>query len=127
MDDPYYFGTTVKELNGHYSSAKAHRHLSRSQQTCPIYRWLWAASCQPKHKVFFWLLLKNRLNTRGMIRRKNMQLDSYDCELCLLQKEEKLRHLFFKCPFAKNYWNIIGVTVQHGLKLRRQQGTSNEH
>jgi hypothetical protein len=26
----------------------------------------------------------------------------YVCELCILQCEKKLRHLFFKCPFAKN-------------------------
>jgi hypothetical protein len=28
-----------------------------------------------------------------------------------LQKEEKLRHLFLRCPFAKNYWMSIGVPV----------------
>jgi septation ring formation regulator EzrA len=47
------------------------------------------------------LLLKNRLNTRGLLKRKDMSLDSYNCELCLLQKEENLRHIFFRCPFAK--------------------------
>jgi hypothetical protein len=48
-----------------------------------------------------------------------MQLDSYDCELCLLQKEEKLRHLFFKCPFDKNCWNLIGVFVPTLLKAEK--------
>jgi hypothetical protein len=33
-----------------------------------------------------------------------MVLDSYTCELCLLQREETLRHLFLSCPFAKNCW-----------------------
>jgi hypothetical protein len=49
----------------------------------------------------FWLLLQDKLNTRGLLRRKHMHLDSYTCELCLLQKEERLRHLFLACPFAK--------------------------
>lgn len=39
-----------------------------------------------------------------------MHLDSYDCELCILQKEETLRHLFIKCPFARRCWEIIGIT-----------------
>jgi hypothetical protein len=48
-----------------------------------------------------------------------MYLDSYDCELCLLQREEKLRHLFFKCSFARNCWNIIGVRVPTWMKPER--------
>jgi hypothetical protein len=84
-----------------------------------VYKWLWASSCQLKHKVFFCLLLKNRLNTRNLLRRKNMALDSFDCELCLLFKEEKPGHLFFKCPFVKNCWNRIGVTPPTWLKPDR--------
>jgi hypothetical protein len=36
-----------------------------------------------------------------------------------LQKEEKLIHLFFKSPFAKNCWSIIGVPVPTWLKPDR--------
>jgi hypothetical protein len=65
-----------------------------------------------KQKVFFCLLLQNRLNTRELLQRKNMVLDSYACELCLLQRLETLRHLFLLCPFAKKYyWASIGVLV----------------
>jgi hypothetical protein len=70
---------------------------------------LWHSICQQKYKVFFWLLLQDRLNTRGLLRRKHMHLESYTCELCLLQKEERLRHLFLAYPFAKkllgHHWN----------------------
>jgi hypothetical protein len=35
-------------------------------------------------------------------------MDSYVCELCIY-KEEKLMHLFFRCPFCKElvecYWD----------------------
>jgi hypothetical protein len=95
---------------------KAYNHLTGSQGVHPTFCWLWNSSCQPKHKVLFCLLPKNRLNTRGLLRRKNMNFDSYDCELCLLQKEERLRHLFFKSPFAKNCWNQIGILVPTWLK-----------
>jgi hypothetical protein len=50
-----------------------------------------------KAQDIFWLLLKNKLNTRSFLRRKNMYLDPYARELCILQKEERLCHLFFKC------------------------------
>jgi hypothetical protein len=72
-----------------------------------------------KHKVFYWLLLQNRLNTRGLLRRKNMHLESYTCDLCLLQRVKNLRHLFFRCPFAKNCWLQIEVLVPMWLKPDR--------
>ena len=31
------------------------------------------------------------------------------CELCILQREESLKHLFFRCNFAKNCWPSIGL------------------
>jgi hypothetical protein len=63
--------------------------------------------------------IKNRLNIRNLLRRKTMPLESYDCELCLLIKEEKLRHLFFKCPFARNCWSQIGINPPTWLKPDR--------
>jgi hypothetical protein len=78
-------------------------------QVHQIYRLLWKNKCQPKHKVFFWLWLKNRLNTRNMLKRKNMTLESYTCENCIWQKEETLYHLFLGCNFAKACWNSIGL------------------
>jgi hypothetical protein len=79
----------------------------------PAFTWLWHSICQQKHKVFFWLLLQDKLNTRGLLRRKHMHLDSYTFELCLLQKKERLRHLFLAYPFAKkllgNHWNPSAI------------------
>jgi hypothetical protein len=57
--------------------------------------------------------------TPSLLRRKNMHLESYTCELCLLQKEEKLRHLFFKCSFVRNCWGHIGITVPTWLRADR--------
>jgi hypothetical protein len=53
------------------------------------------------------------------MRRRNMTLDSYVCEMCLLQREETLRHLFFSCPFAKNCWALIGVLTPTWLRATR--------
>jgi hypothetical protein len=48
-----------------------------------------------------------------------MVLDSYMCELCLLQRVETLRHLFLLCPFAKNCWASIGTLVPSWLRAER--------
>jgi hypothetical protein len=48
-----------------------------------------------------------------------MHLEFYTCDLCILQREETLRHLFFRCSFAKNCWQQIGVVVPTWLKLER--------
>jgi hypothetical protein len=77
-----------------FSSQKAYFHLTGNQWTHPIFTWLWKSKCQPKHKVFFWLLLKDRLNTRALLRQRAMPLDSYTCDNCILQAEEIVLHIF---------------------------------
>jgi hypothetical protein len=92
-----------------YSSQKAYKHMIGHESVHPIYRWLWKSKCQPKHKVFFWLLLKDRLNTRSLLRRRNMELESYTCENCILQKEETVGHLFLRCGFACHCWQLVSI------------------
>jgi hypothetical protein len=70
--------------NGMYSVGKAYHHLIGHEYAHPAFKWIWRSCCQMKQKVFFLLLLQNRLNTRGMLRRRNIVLESYTCELCLL-------------------------------------------
>jgi hypothetical protein len=75
----------------------------------PAFKWLWASSCQSKHKIFFWLLLKDRVSTRELLRRKNMDLQDFSCVLCSALVEESLVHLFLECPFDIQCWDLIGV------------------
>jgi hypothetical protein len=48
-----------------------------------------------------------------------MHLESYTCDLCILQREETLRHIFFRYSFAKNCCQQIGVIVPTWLKSER--------
>lgn len=64
-----------------------------------------------KHKVFFWLLLRDRLSTRDPLRRRNMELETFTCDLCILQKLETVTHMFLRCNFAKACWASIGAAV----------------
>jgi hypothetical protein len=77
---------------------RAYKHLKGHSILHPVYKWLWNSSCENKHKVFFWLLINDRLSTRELLKRKNMELQDFSCVLCLGAVEESLVHLFLECP-----------------------------
>jgi hypothetical protein len=88
-----------------FSSKKAYKALKGTMEASPLFRWLWSSSNLGKHKFFFWLLLRDRLNTRNLLRRKNRNLDDYSCVLCNNGIEETLEHLFFSCSFSQDCWD----------------------
>jgi hypothetical protein len=49
------------------------------------------------------------LNTRNILKRKNMHLDDYNCVLSNLGCEETSFHLFFECPFSRDWWATIPI------------------
>lgn len=98
-----------------FSSSKVYKQLRSNNPVSTKFRWLWNSSCQNKHRVFFWLILQNRLNTRGVLRRRNMELENYHCVLCTKQHEESIEHLFLSCPFAAEAWNSINLNVDADL------------
>jgi hypothetical protein len=93
-----------------FNPAKAYQILIGHSAVDPAFRWLWKPLCQHMHKVFFWLLLKDRLNTRGLLKRKNMELPPMTV-LCANSTEETLQHLFLDCEFARNCWALIHLDI----------------
>ena len=106
--DVWHIGSTSST----YSSSVVYRILVGEQHVHPMHNWIQDSFCQPKHKVFFWLLIKDRLSTRNILRRRHVVLDSYNCMLCQQSVEETLIHLFFGCPFARDCWSLLNLTVQ---------------
>ena len=68
-----------------------------------------------RHKIFIWLLLHDRINTRNLLNRKSMHLTSYNCALCSDNTEETLLHLFWNCPFALQCWDTIIPSKPRGI------------
>jgi len=98
------------------SSKKAYKILIGHTETSPLFNWMWASSNLGKHKFFFWLLLRDGMNTRNLLRSKNMELENYNCVLCNSDCEETSIHLFFECHFSTAYWNTIpyaGTQICH--------------
>jgi len=87
-----------------FSSAKAYVHLTCHRIIHDAFKWLWKWACQNKHMVSFWLLLKDILSIRELLRR-NMVLPAYTCVCWSLSVEESLVHLFIHCLFAQ----VVGV------------------
>ena len=64
----------------------------------------------------FWLLLQDKLSTRGVLRRRNMVLDDYTCVGCGVGVEETVDHLFLNCPFAVQCWALINLDSSINLQ-----------
>lgn len=103
--------------SGKFSVARAYKQLSVHRAIRKSFKWIWNNSCQNKHKVFAWLFLMDRLSTRELLKRKNMELQDYDCVLCNSSMEEMLCHLLIKCPFVLACWNWIDLQVYDQLDL----------
>jgi hypothetical protein len=59
-------------------------------------------------KVFGWLLISDRLNTRDMLRRRHWNVSNdLACVLCPTHWTEDWKHLFFYCNFSRRIWNHI--------------------
>jgi hypothetical protein len=90
-----------------YKVSSMYKDLMTQGPVLPILSWLWKSCCQEKHKVFFWLLFHNRLNTRAMLQRKRFFLPDYTCVMCGGADLETRDHLFFTCPFAVHCWQYL--------------------
>lgn len=99
-----------------FTSKKAYCQLWGRSQSHPIFKWIWKSSCQHNHKVFFWLLVHDRLSTRNILRRMHMHLPSYFCMLCSQSHEETVQHLFLDCDMAKACWATLGLTIDTSLE-----------
>lgn len=71
-----------------------------------------------KLKVFAWLFLMDRLNSRGLMLRKHQHLEpGPNCVRCSEGIIETRNHIFFECSFVARCWNFAEVTWLPGLSL----------
>lgn len=57
--------------SGNFTCKKAYLQLIGFLEASPWFKWLWNSQCRGKHRFFFWLLLKDRLNTRYYQKKKH--------------------------------------------------------
>jgi hypothetical protein len=92
-----------------YSSRRVYQILAPSEPAPKPMLWIWKSCVLPKIKIFFWLLLQDRLNTRELLSRKNFQIPSLLCALCDDANIEDFIHLFFACDFSQRFWWNLNI------------------
>jgi hypothetical protein len=94
-----------------YSSRKYYKFVHRLIDPPTPFIWIWKSKLWPKLKVFVWLLLSDRLNTRNMLKRRHLNIgNNFSCALCNMGEEETLEHLFFRYPFSISCWSSLNIT-----------------
>lgn len=66
-------------------------------------------------KVFAWLLVGDRLNTKNMLRRRHWNVtDNTHCELCPARRVEDWQYLFYHYNFNVRIWNYLQTKWEPG-------------
>ena len=90
-----------------YSVSKTYKLLVTYPEPIPVVKWLWKTCCQLRHKIFYWLLIFKRLNTRAMLQRINFFIEDYTCVMCNHRSLETRDHLLFQCPYDQLCWQYV--------------------
>ena len=99
---------------GKLDSFSIYRLLKARQQAAdPTSDFIWKNSVPPRIQFFMWLVSKGRIQCRANLFRKKV-VDSPGCEICGAA-EETTDHIILRCPFAKVFWNVIGLTITEDL------------
>jgi len=80
-----------------------------------VFKWLWESSCQNKHKIFFWLILKDRIKYMRIAEKKEYGASNYNRVLCDVNVEETAYQLFTSCSFASACWGLINLQTRTNL------------
>jgi hypothetical protein len=100
-----------------YASKKYYSLYFKSIEVPKPFQWIWKSKVTKKLKIFIWLVFRDRINSRNILKRKNYSIegDDYNCVLCNLNIEEYTYHLIFQCPFSAWCWNYLGIHWDHNL------------
>jgi hypothetical protein len=107
-------------LNGgtlYYSTKKVYKMLIGEHTTHKTITSIWKTCNIPIQKLFDWLLLLGRLNTKDMMKKKNFHIEFADCVLCEEFPEEDTMHLFFECSFSMSFWWALGMEWNYDLSI----------
>ena len=96
---------TVK--SGYYQWQKNHIVVAEIRQSRGWSK-LWSLQIPHKMRVFLWRFCRNNIPVRYLIRGKGITIPIC-CPMCPGDVEHVL-HLFFDCGFAKECWQIVGLS-----------------
>ena len=93
-----------------YKAKDFYRFFFKEENPPAFITSIWKSKCILKHKVFAWLMLMDRINTRDVLHRRHCNIgDYYSCLLCPNNILEDRSHLMFHYPFSQQCWRILGI------------------
>jgi hypothetical protein len=96
---------------GSFSPSGYYKFMFAGINASPLFMKLWKSKSLHKQKVFVWLFLVDRLNTRDMMDRRQWKLDSgVNCVMCNHALRETRDHLFFNCAFSQKCWRRLRIS-----------------
>ena len=108
-----------------YTPSKFYRFLFEQIPKNEALNAIWNSKALPKLRVFVWLLMIDRLNTRDLMLRKSWHLDSGpNCILCQQDSLEDRDHLFFGCSFAAACWEYLHIAWDMALPITERFTTA---
>ncbi|KAL5133066.1 putative ribonuclease H protein [Glycine soja] len=94
------------DTGGPYSTKAAYSFLKDgdSQVTEDSdFKSIWNLKIPPRASAFSWRLFKNRIPTKVNLRRRHVELPSYNCPLCD-EEEETAGHILYSCIKTRTLW-----------------------
>lgn len=95
-----------------FVASKYYKYCFREMEADEAFSWIWRSKCTNKWKVFAWLVMADRINTRNMLKRRKMKLrdDIYTCLLCDTPRRKRWNICSFGAPSAKRAGTGWGST-----------------
>ncbi|KAH9772084.1 putative ribonuclease H protein [Citrus sinensis] len=90
--------------HGKFTVKSAYDHLAQPslQERDTIWRLAWSWKGPQSIKTFIWLVLHNRLKTRGELTSRHLTIDTH-CERCGYELETTI-HVLRDCPYSRSVW-----------------------
>jgi hypothetical protein len=85
----------------------------------PYHSFVWQNRAPSRVKFFAWLLSRCRVQSRAALLRKGiLSAPEAICPVCLAPLETA-DHIFLLCPFARRFWDKVGVLLPPEPDVRR--------
>ncbi|PWA52734.1 reverse transcriptase zinc-binding domain-containing protein [Artemisia annua] len=109
---------------GKFKVQSAYFDLQDENTEVKWWKLVWFSQNIPKHSFVLWMAILNKLNTQDKVR----SWGSYDlmvCPLCYSDMDSH-SHLFFKCGYAKKFWEKMLLKMGSKCNTLEWNGLINE-
>lgn len=62
-----------------------YKHVVVKTDSHIIFKWIWKCANRIRHKIFFWLVLHDIINTTSLLKRKEFHMESYNVFFAMIK------------------------------------------